>query len=111
MNMQKIIPKKSHIHIRPNPSIKGYFKVLSLPIGSKIRIKRNGSKFVPKEIDGKFGEIDSFKYAKFVVVEINNEGLYEVPFDNAELASDQKMHFFNRVIYFIKNRYFTLNIE
>ncbi len=109
--MQKSIPPKSHIHIRPNPSIKSYFKVLSLPVGSKIKIKRNGSKFVSKEIDGKFGEIDSFKYAKFVVVEINNEGLYEVPFDNIELAPDQKIRFFTRVMYFIKNRYFTLNIE
>jgi hypothetical protein len=97
MNMQRIIPPKSHINIRPNPSIKSYFKILSLPIGSKIKIKRDGSKFVPKEIDGKFGEIDSFKYAKLVVVEIINEGLYKVPFDNVELASDQKIRFFTRV--------------
>jgi hypothetical protein len=98
----------SHTFIGPPPSLKKYFEILSCPIGTEVKVLKKNSKYVPNEIDSKFGKIYSFEYSRFVNVEIMNEDIYPIPFDNIEVISENKLNIFKKIWTFICNKYFCL---
>jgi hypothetical protein len=98
----------SHTFIGPQPSLKKYFEILSCPIGTDVKVLKKNSKYVPNEIDSKFGKIYSFEYSRFVNVEIMNEDIYPIPFDNIEVISENKLNIFKKIWTFICIKYFCL---
>jgi len=94
-----------------NRSSKKNFKILSLPIGSIVKLNRSSYNAIPEGLDDKSGKIVEFLNSEYVSVEIKEYGVFNVPPGNIELAPGQKVSFFKRIYHFFINRSRSIYIE